>query len=114
MPRCCLTLDLKDDPRLIAEYRAHHDAIWPEVVRSLKDAGIQELEIYLLGTRLFMILETVEGFSFEEKLKADAANPKVREWEELMWKYQQPLPGSKPGEKWRLMDEIFRLSAYTR
>ncbi|SRR5579871_3952514 len=109
MPRHCLTLDLKNDPALIAEYKQHHDRIWPEVVRSLKDAGIQDLEIFQRGTRLFMILETVEGFSFEEKLKADAANPKVREWEELMWKYQQPLPDSKPGEKWRMMDRIFKL-----
>jgi len=110
MPRCCLTLDLKDDPKLIAEYRAHHDRIWPEIVQSLKDAGILELEIYMLGTRLFMILDTVEGFSFQDKLKADAANPKVREWEDLMWKYQQALPTSKPGEKWQPMECIFKLS----
>src|SRR5215472_14362387 len=110
MSRCCLTLDLKDDPKLIAEYRQHHDKIWPEIVRSLKDAGIRELEIYLAGTRLFMILETVEDFSFEAKLKSDAANPKVREWEELMWKYQQALPNAKPGEKWRQMECIFQLS----
>lgn len=110
MPRCCLTLDLKDDPKLIAEYRAHHDRIWPEIVQSLKDAGIEELEIYLADTRLFMILETAEGFSFEAKLATDATNPKVREWEELMWKYQQALPGSRPGEKWRMMTRIFKLT----
>jgi L-rhamnose mutarotase len=110
MPRCCLTLDLKDDPQLIAAYKEHHDRIWPEIVRSLKDAGIQDLEIYLRGTRLFMLLETDEGFSFETKLQADAKNPKVREWEELMWKYQQALPGSKPGDKWQLMERIFKLT----
>ena len=110
MPRCCLTVDLKDDPALIAEYRAHHDRIWPEIVRSLKDAGILDLELYLRGTRLIMILETVDGFSFEAKLKSDAENPKVREWEELMWKYQQALPGSKPGEKWQPMERIFKLN----
>ena len=110
MPRCCLTLDLKNDPQLIAEYRAHHQRIWPEIAASLKDAGIMELEIYLLETRLFMILDAAEGFFFEEKLQADARNPKVLEWEELMWKYQQALPGSKPGEKWQPMDCIFKLS----
>jgi L-rhamnose mutarotase len=109
--RHCLTLDLKNDPKLIAEYRAHHDKMWPEVIRSFRDAGIEALEIYLLGTRLFMILETVEGFSFDAKLKADGENPKVREWEELMWKYQQALPLSKPGEKWRPMECIFRFSS---
>ena len=109
MPRSCLTLDLKDDPKLIAEYCEYHRHVWPEVLRSLKDAGIREMEIYLFGTRLVMVLDTVEGFSFAEKLKADAENPKVREWEELMSKYQQTLPGSKPGEKWRAMECVFKL-----
>jgi len=94
---------------MIAEYREHHDRIWPEIVRSFQEAGIRNLEIYLSGTRLFMILETVDGFSFEEKLKADARNPRVREWEELMWKYQKPLADAKPGEKWRIMERIFKL-----
>jgi len=110
MPRCCLTLDLKDDPQLIAEYCEHHRTMWPEIVRSLKDSGIRELEIYLRGTRLFMVLDTVEGFSMEEKLRSDARDPKVCEWEELMWKYQQALPRSKPGEKWQPMERIFKLS----
>ena len=110
MPRCCLTLDLKDDPKLIAEYREHHRKMWPEIVKSLKAAGIRELEIYLRGTRLVMIIDAAEGFSFEEKLKADARDPKVREWEELMWKYQQPLAGAKAGEKWQPMEQIFKLS----
>ena len=111
MPRHCLTLDLKDDPKLMAEYKQHHDRIWPEIVRSLRDSGIVDLEIYQRGTRLCMILEAVEGFSFEAKLKQDEANPRVREWEELMWKYQQALEGSKPGEKWQPMERIFKLPA---
>jgi L-rhamnose mutarotase len=107
--RYCLTLDLKDDPALIAEYKRHHQRIWPEVSQSIKDAGVESLEIYLLGTRMFMILEAGPTFSFEAKAKADQANPKVREWEELMWKFQQPLRQSKPGEKWLLMECIFKL-----
>jgi L-rhamnose mutarotase len=109
MPRCCLMLDPKDDPELIAEYRRYHEAVWPEVLASLEAAGILEMEIYLGGNRLFMILDTVEGFSFEAKLEADARNPKVREWEALMAKYQQALPKSKPGEKWRQMERVFEL-----
>lgn len=109
MSRVCMMLDLKDDPELIAEYRRYHERVWPEVLQSLRDAGIREMEIYLGGNRLFMILDTVEGFSFAEKLKADAANPKVCEWEELMWKYQQALPGAKPGEKWMATECVFRL-----
>ncbi|PYT80671.1 MAG: L-fucose mutarotase [Acidobacteria bacterium] len=107
--RYCQTLDLKDDPKLIAEYRRYHERIWPEITRSICDAGIEDMEIYLLGTRLFMIMEVNDIFSFEKKAKADAANPTVREWEELMWKFQKSLPGAKPGEKWMLMERIFKL-----
>ena len=110
MPRVCLMLDLKNDPDLIAEYCRYHESVWPEVTQSLREAGILEMEIYLGGNRLFMVLDTVEGFSFEEKLKADAKNPKVCEWETLMAKFQQPLPHSKPGEKWQAMDVVFKLS----
>ena len=107
--RYCLTLDLKDDPQLIAEYKRYHGHIWPEITASLKEAGIEDAEIYLLGTRMFMILEVNDRFSFEAKAQADAKNPKVREWEELMWKFQRPLPQARPGEKWLLMQRIFKL-----
>ena len=109
MQRYCLTLELKDDPTLVAEYKRYHQKIWPEITQSIKDAGVENLEIYLLGTRLFMILEAGPTFSFEAKAKADQANPKVREWEELMWKFQRPLPQAQPGEKWLLMERIFQL-----
>jgi L-rhamnose mutarotase len=107
--RYCLTLDLKDDAGLIAEYRRHHEKIWPEITRSIKDAGVEDMEIYLLGTRMFMVMEVNERFSFETKALADRANPKVLEWEALMWKFQKPLPNAKPGEKWMLMEKIFEL-----
>jgi L-rhamnose mutarotase len=107
----CLTLDLKDDPELIAEYKRYHEKIWPEITRSIKDAGILDLEIYLHGTRMFMILEVDASFSFEKKAQADRENPKVREWENLMWKYQKALPEARPGEKWSLMERIFKLES---
>jgi len=107
--RHCFTLDLKDDPQLIAEYKRHHQKIWPEITKSIKDAGIVDLEIYAFGTRLFMVMEVDDHFSFEAKANADRRNPKVREWEELMWKFQKPLPGAKPGEKWLAMEPIFKL-----
>jgi L-rhamnose mutarotase len=107
--RYCLTLDLKDDPQLIAEYKHYHEKIWPEITSSIKGAGIEDMEIYLLGTRMFMVMEVNEEFSFEAKTRADRKNPKVREWEELMWKFQEVLPGAKPGEKWLLMERIFKL-----
>lgn len=107
--RFCLTLDLEDNPKLIAEYRRYHEKIWPEITKSIRNAGIEDMEIHLLGTRMFMIMEVNEGFSFAAKAKADAANPKVREWEELMWRFQKPLPTAKPGEKWLVMERIFKL-----
>jgi len=105
----CLALDLVDDPILIAEYEAYHKDVWPEIKKSITDAGIVQMEIYRFANRLFMIMEVTEEFNFAEKGAADAANPKVQEWEQLMWKYQQAIPGSKPGEKWVLMDKIFSL-----
>ena len=107
--RYCLTLDLKDDPKLIAEYKLYHENVWPEIKRSITDSGIENMEIYLLGTRMFMIMEVNATFSFDRKAKADQGNPKVQEWEELMWKFQQPLPRAKPGEKWMLMEKVFQL-----
>jgi len=107
--RYCLALDLKDDPKLIAEYKKYHEKIWPEITDSIKQSGIEDLEIYLLGTRLFMIMEVNDRFSFEDKGAADRTNPKVQEWERLMWRFQQPLPQAKPGEKWLLMERIFTL-----
>ncbi len=109
MQRYCLALDLKPDPALIAEYEAWHRAVWPEILDSIRGAGIERLEIFRVENRLFMILEARDDFSFEQKAAMDAANPKVQEWETLMWRYQQALPGAQAGEKWMLMDRIFNL-----
>jgi L-rhamnose mutarotase len=109
--RFCLTLDLRDDPTLIADYKRRHEKIWPEITESIRGAGIVDLEIYLLGTRMFMIMEVNENFSFEAKAAADRLNPKVQEWEDLMWRFQMPLPQAAPGEKWMLMERIFKLES---
>jgi L-rhamnose mutarotase len=107
--RYCLALDLQDDPQLIAEYRRYHEHVWPEITQSIRESGIEDMEIYLLETRLFMVMEVSERFSFDAKAEADRDNPKVQEWEQLMWKFQRPLPQAKPGEKWILMERIFKL-----
>jgi L-rhamnose mutarotase len=107
--RYCLALDLIDDPALIAGYEQWHEQVWPEILESITSSGIEQMEIYRLSNRLFMIMDVNENFSFEAKSKADASNEKVQQWETLMWNFQQALPFAKPGEKWVLMNKIFSL-----
>ena len=109
MKKYCLALDLINDHDLIEAYKKHHKNVWPEIIESIKNSGILNLEIYQVENRLFMIMETDDAFSFENKSKIDSNNSKVQEWETLMWKYQKALPNSKKGEKWMLMDKIFQL-----
>jgi L-rhamnose mutarotase len=110
MARQCFALDLKDDAALIAAYERWHEEVWPEIKESITSAGIEQMEIYRTGNRLFMIMETNNDFNAAAKAAADAANPKVQAWEELMWQYQQPLPWAKDGEKWIAMQQIFSLT----
>lgn len=111
MPRYCLAIDLQEDPKLIEEYKRYHRNVWPEVKQSLYDSGILDMEIYLVMNRLFMIIETKEGFSFEAKAAADLANAKVQEWEGIMGKLQKPLPNTDPNKewKWQLAEQVFKL-----
>src|SRR3954466_10481757 len=109
MRRYCMALDLKEDPALIEEYEFWHKSEnrRPEIMKSISDAGISNMEIYRTGNRLFMIMEVDDNFSFDRKAKMDAEDPKVQEWEAFVWKFQKPLAWSKPGEKWIMMDKIF-------
>lgn len=109
--RHCLALDLKDDAVLIERYEAWHaaGAVPPAVIRSIRDADIRDMQIWRLGTRLFMIMETGPNFSPEAKAAADLASEDVQAWERLMWDFQQPLPGAADGEKWLAMKQIFAL-----
>lgn len=107
MRRYCLMLDLVDDPELIREYEDYHQKIWPEVVRCMTEAGVESMKIYRFGTRMAMVMEVNDEFSFERQKAINDNNATVQEWEELMWKYQQAIPGSKPGQKWVRATEIF-------
>ena len=111
MKRFCLACDLKDDPELIAEYRKWHQpgSVWPEIIDSIKQAGVLEMEIYLQGTRMVLIMETTDNFSLEHKAKLDRNNPRVMEWENLMWKFQQAVPGVPEDQKWTPMERIFKI-----
>jgi L-rhamnose mutarotase len=101
---------LKDDATAISEYKRYHVKIWPEVKKSLFDTGVVDMEIYLLGTRMFMIMEVDDQFSFSAQAAADAANAKVQEWEALMGGFQQRLPQSKDGQRWVVMERVFSLA----
>ncbi len=111
MKKYTLALDLKDDPALIREYEEWHkeENGWPEIRNSIRESGITSMEIYRTGNRLFMVVEAEDSFSFERKKDMDDANPKVQEWEKLMWRFQQPLPWAENGEKWVQLDKIFQL-----
>jgi L-rhamnose mutarotase len=109
MTKYCFTLDLKSDPELISAYDEWHKQVWPEIIDSIKAAGVDKVEIYRYDNRLMMIMEVNESFSPERKAAMDAANERVQEWENLMWKYQQALPGAMPGAKWVMMNKIFEI-----
>lgn len=109
--RHCLALDLHDDPALIAQYDAHHHAVWPDVLAHLRTQGVLELEIFRLGTRLVMVMDTDDAvFDPAAMAAAERDDPRLREWEELMWRFQAPTPWTPEGTKWTPMQTIFRLS----
>ncbi len=107
--RFCLALDLAEDESSIAEYQRLHQRIWPDIAAHLRGQGVLDMQIWRLGTRLFMVMETAPGFSADAMDKASAANPRVQEWEALMWRFQRPTPWTEPGNKWQPMERIFSL-----
>ena len=111
--RYCQTLDLKDDPALIAEYKKRHSESehWAVIREGIRKVGILEMEIYIIDTRLFMIVETPLDFDWERAMKELATLPRQAEWEEYMSIFQISKPGATSAEKWRLMDRIFYLYA---
>lgn len=106
--RYCFAIDLTDDKERQLEYRKHHERVWPEVEDSFRRAGIEAIELYISGNRLFMLLDVNDTFSFEKKNEIDSSDPVVRKWEELMGSYQLPLPWSAPGQKWVLMEKLYQ------
>jgi len=115
MRRYVLTLDLKDDPAVIEQYKAHHRRVWPEVRKSLRRVGVRAMDIYLLGRRLVMVMDTKDGFDRRRDFAAHvASDPRCAEWEELMKTFQQPPPAARPGELWALMRPVFHLGPARR
>lgn len=113
--RHVLMLDLRDDPALIAAYEAHHRAVWPEVLAHLKTQGVRDMQIYRLGNRMTMVMETDDAvFDLERLRAAEASDPRLRAWEELMWTFQSPTPWTPAGQKWTPMATIFDWQAPAR
>lgn len=104
-----LALDLVDSEEKIAEYQRLHEKIWPEVVVHLRQHGILNMEIYRLGTRLFMVMEVSEQFDAAAFALASRNNATIQRWEALMWQYQLPTPWTPEGEKWVALERIFSL-----
>lgn len=102
-----LAVDMPNNPKLIAQYIEHHKNVWPEVLDSIRDSGINNMKIYHIGNRLFMHLTTTEEFTFVRKERMDQSNEIVMKWEALMSEFQIPVPWANEGEKWTLMTEIF-------
>ena len=110
--RFCFALDLDENPELIERYKWWHRPGGPPaaVNRSLRAADIRELEIWLCGSRLFMVLEAGPNYDPAAKAARDAQDPDVLAWEQLMWEFQKPLSGARPGEKWVAAERIYALS----
>lgn len=114
MPHFAQTLELVDDPARIAEYVAHHRAVWPEVVRGLRAIGIRAMRIWLHGNRLFMAVETVDGFDPVRDYQRYAADPRTRAWDALMRTYQRRVPAADlaDGAWWSTMQPVFDLDDF--
>ena len=109
--RYCQTLDLRDSPELIAEYRKRHSQAeaWPEILAGIREVGILEMEIYIVDNHLFMIVDTPLDFDWDESFGKLASLERQAEWEDYVAKFQIVKPGSASAEKWTLMERMFKL-----
>ena len=109
--RHCLALDLHDDPELIAAYEQYHRQVWPEVLAHLRAQGVRELEIFRLGTRIVMVMDTDDAvFDAARMAEAERTDARLRAWEDLMWSFQKTTPWTPEGAKWTPMQPLFRLT----
>ena len=112
MTRHVFLVNLRDDRAAIAAYREHHQRVWPEVIDSLRRAGVHAMDIHLLGRTAVMIVEVDDGVDVRRAFVAHrASSPRVFEWEQLMQSLQEPAPDAAPGDWWTEMEPVFRLAA---
>jgi len=110
MTRYALTVNLKNDSSVVETYRRYHERVWPEVLKSLREAGVERMDIHLLGRQLVMFVELNDGLDWRRVFAAHmASRPRVAEWERLMTSLQEPSPDARPGEWWTVMEPVFHL-----
>ncbi len=109
--RYCQTLSLRDNPELIAAYKKSHskEEAWPEIRAGIREVGILEMEIYIIGSKLFMIVETPLDFDWNTAMEKLAKLPRQAEWEDYVAKFQQCAEGATSDEKWQMMERMFYL-----
>ena len=109
--RFCKSLKLEDDPHLIEEYKKVHapNAAWPEITQGMKEVGIIDMEIYLLGNQLFMIMDTIADFDHDKAMTELAKKPRQAEWEAYVSQFQKTSASASADEKWQLMERIYKL-----
>jgi L-rhamnose mutarotase len=109
--RYCKTLQLEDNAQLIKEYKKVHapGAVWPEITQGMREVGIIDMEIYIQGTQLFMIMDTVPDFNHDEAMKELADKPRQAEWEAYVSQFQQTSADASADEKWQLMEQVFKM-----
>ena len=109
--RYCKTLTLEDDARLIEEYKKVHaaGAVWPEITQGMIEVGILDMEIYITGNRLFMIMDTVPDFDHDKAMNELAAKPRQSEWEAYVSRFQSTSAEASADEKWQLIERIYKL-----
>ncbi len=109
--RYCKTLKLENDSVLIEEYKKVHspEATWSEITQGMRDVGITDMEIYILGNQLFMIMDTVADFNHDKAMKELATKPRQSEWETYVSRFQKTTADATADEKWQLMERIYKL-----
>jgi len=109
--RFCATLDLMDNPELIRQYRQYHSTEfhWPEIKKGIKTVGILDMQIYLIGNRMFMVVQAKPDFQWDAQMQVLSNLDRQKEWGELMLNFQQALPGMKE-VKWEVMENVFDLN----
>ena len=109
MKRYCQTLELYNDPELITGYIEEHRHVWKEIKDGIREVGILDMQIYIHGTHLFMIVDTTDEFDWVKDNERLATLPRQKEWEAHVAKFQKVLPGQASHKKWKLMEQIFKL-----